>query len=257
MGFFEKFADYYDLVYRNIVNYEKECDVLEKVFSEFFKTKPKSILDVGCGTGSHALILAKRGFEVAGIDISKLMIEKARAKAEKQRLDATFHFQDMQKLRLDRKFDCAICMFGALGFVYKYRGLAATLSRLRQHLNKDGLVIFEFWNVGGVRPSPYQRWMEAKDNRVTVYRLSETNFDHLTNVITLDMKFIVVRQNKLTEAFKETYRIRCYTLAEIQQYLENNGFKLLSAYDWDAEDKENLKKPRRETFGILAVARKS
>jgi 2-polyprenyl-3-methyl-5-hydroxy-6-metoxy-1,4-benzoquinol methylase len=77
MGLYEEFAEYYDLIYKEIVNYEKETDDLEKIFAEFYKKKPKSILDVGCGTGSHSLILSTRGYSVTGIDISERMIEEA------------------------------------------------------------------------------------------------------------------------------------------------------------------------------------
>jgi len=256
LGIFDKFGEYYDLTYRETMNYKKDCDILENVF-KVFKRKPKSILDLGCGTGSHALILAKRGYSVAGIDISKVMIEKANAKAGKEKVKIDFHVQDMRRMKLDREFDCAISMFGALGFVYLYKGLVDTLSGLKQYLNKGGLFIFEFWNIGGVRASPYQRWMEAKNQQVTLYRLSESSFDHLTDIMTLDMKFIIVHKDKLVESFKEKFKMRCYTLAEMWQYLESNGFKLVAAYDWDVEDREKLKKPGRETFRILAVAERT
>jgi len=256
LGMFDKFGKYYDLTYREIIDYKEDCDVLERIFKAF-KRQPKSILDLGCGTGSHALIFAKKGYSVAGIDVSEVMIEKAKAKAEKEKAKIEFHVQDMRRMKLNRKFDCAISMFGALGFVYLYKGLVDTLSGLKQHLNKGGLLIFEFWNVGGVRASPHQRWMETKDQQVTLYRLSESSFDHLTNIMTLDMKFIAVHKDKLVESFKEKFKMRCYTLAEMRRYLESNGFKLVAAYDWDAEDGEELKKPRRETFRILAVAERS
>jgi hypothetical protein len=99
--------------------------------------------------------------------------------------------------------------------------------------------------------------MEAKDQQVTLYRLSESSFDHLTSIMTLDMKFIIVHKDKLVESFKEKFKMRCYTLAEMRQYLESNGFKLVAAYDWDVEDREKLKKPRRETFRVLAVAERT
>jgi len=256
LGIFNKFGEYYDLTYRKTMDYKKDCDILENVF-KVLKKKPKSILDVGCGTGSHALIFARRGYSVAGIDVSKVMIGKAKAKAEKEKVEIDFHVQDMRRIELNRKFDCAISMFGALGFVHLHKGLVDTLSGLTQHLNKGGLLIFEFWNVGGVRASPHQRWMEAKDQNVTLYRLSESSFDHLTNIMTLDMKFIVVHKDKPVESFTEKFKMRCYTLAEIRQYLENTGFKVVAAYDWDAEDREELKKPRMKTFRTLAVAERS
>jgi len=90
-----------------MVDYEKEYDVLERVFAEHSCETVRSILDVGCGTGSHALILSKRGYSVTGIDISKVMIEKANMKAEREKVEVDFFIQDMRNLNLDREFDCA------------------------------------------------------------------------------------------------------------------------------------------------------
>jgi hypothetical protein len=71
------------------------------------------------------------------------------------------------------------------------------------------------------------------------------------------MKFIILKKDKLIETFEENHLHRCYTQAEMRHYLENNGFRPLAAYDRDAEDETELKEPKRETFRILVVARKS
>ena len=149
---FEKFGEYYDLIYQ-YVDYKKECDLLEEVFSKYCQKKPRSILDVGCGTGSHSIILSKRGYDVTGIDLSRVMIEKAREKAEKEKIRVEYYVQDMRNIKLKRKFDCAICMFGGFGYINTYDDLVRLLSGVKNHLNRDGLFIFEFWNIGGLKPT--------------------------------------------------------------------------------------------------------
>lgn len=257
MSIFEEIGEHYDSIYREVVNYEKECDVLEKIFAKTSRKKPKSLLDVGCDNGSHALILSKRGYSVTGIDISKVMIEKARKKSKKQKIKADFFVQDIRNIKLNRKFDCAICMFGGFGYILTYDDLIDVFSGLKKHLNKDGLFVFEFWNTGGLKPSPYKSWMKTQDESTTLYRFSESNFDPYINILNVNMHFIVIRKDKLVETFSETHKIRCYTLAELQQYLSNNEFELLSAYDRDAEDKMELKIPRKETFRILTITKRS
>jgi cyclopropane fatty-acyl-phospholipid synthase-like methyltransferase len=67
-----------------------------------------SVLDIGCGTGEHALLFAGEGHDVWGIDSAPLAIRKAQEKAAERRL--TVHFLVMDALdlaRLDRKFDTA------------------------------------------------------------------------------------------------------------------------------------------------------
>lgn len=68
-----------------------------------------SVLDVGCGTGEHALYLSQRGHEVVGVDLSPRAIERAEAKARQRGVTATFRVWDALRLdRLERRFDTAI-----------------------------------------------------------------------------------------------------------------------------------------------------
>jgi cyclopropane fatty-acyl-phospholipid synthase-like methyltransferase len=134
------------LIYYEIKDYKRDCDTLEKIFAKFKTKKPKNILDIGCGTGAHASILSDRGYRVTGIDVSRVMVRKAEENAENRKTKAEFFVQDMRNIRLNRKFDCAI-MFGVFGHLTTHEDLANTLSGLKQHLHKDGLFIFDFWNT--------------------------------------------------------------------------------------------------------------
>jgi len=256
MNAYTKFADYYDLIYKGTVDYEKECEILETIFERYSPKKPKTILDVGCGTGSHTIPLAKQGYSVTGIDISPGMIKKAKEKAEKENVDAKFLVQDMRSLNLETKLDSAICMFGAFGYLLTNEDLARFFAGLSRNLDEAGLFVFEFWSIGGLKPSPYKSWTKAQHENVIVYRFSESNFDRETNVLNIDMHFIIVYKDKLPEIFAENHNIRCYTLAEMKKRLKNNGFKPVAAYDWDRKDAANLKAPRKETFRILMISRK-
>ena len=74
---FEYSAKFYDLIYKE-KNYEKETAFIEDIFKTF--TKPKSILEIGCGTGNYTQILHRKGYEMTGLDISENMINVARMK---------------------------------------------------------------------------------------------------------------------------------------------------------------------------------
>jgi len=64
-----------------------EVDFIEK---EMHHRKNARILDVGCGTGRHAIELAKRGYSVVGIDLSESMLAHARKKAEAEKVSVLF-----------------------------------------------------------------------------------------------------------------------------------------------------------------------
>jgi len=252
---YQKFGEYYDLIYGEFLDYEGECNFVEKVFETFCEEKPRKILDLGCGTGSHALVLAQRGYEVTGIDLSSVMIDRAKKKAEEANVKADFSVQDIRSIRLSEKFDCAICMFGGFGYLIDYADVMKHFSSLKRHLKEGGPFIFEFWNVGGIKPSPYRTWLKRQEKNMTLYRMTESNFNPETGILTIDMHFVVIHNGESAEIFDEKHLIRCYTIAEMQHCLTENEFELLSVYNWNTENKMEFKEPEKDTFRIMAVAR--
>ena len=115
----EKFFDSHAPVYmencftKNTIN---EVDFL----IEELRLKPGAmILDVGCGTGRHAVELARRGYAVTGVDISSGMLAEARKHAEEAGVALTFVQANAARMRLGQQFDAVICLcegaFGLLG----------------------------------------------------------------------------------------------------------------------------------------------
>ncbi|MDR0796813.1 MAG: class I SAM-dependent methyltransferase [Tannerella sp.] len=84
-----------------------ECDFIEK---ELHFDKSVKILDVGCGTGRHAIELTKRGYNVTGIDLSEAQLKRAREKAEAENLSVDFQCRDARNLPFDSEFDVAIML---------------------------------------------------------------------------------------------------------------------------------------------------
>jgi SAM-dependent methyltransferase len=115
----EKFFDAHAPIYNDNIftkNTLKEVDFLEDVLS----LKPKDkILDIGCGTGRHSTELAKRGYNLTGIDISAGMLEIAQQSALEAGVNIRFVKSDARSFSLDDTFDAAICLcegsFGLLG----------------------------------------------------------------------------------------------------------------------------------------------
>ena len=84
-----------------------ECDFIEQ---ELGYKKDLKIIDIGCGTGRHAIELTKRGYQVTGIDLSESLLEKARKKAAEQGLEIQFLHHDARNLPFEQQFDVAIMM---------------------------------------------------------------------------------------------------------------------------------------------------
>lgn len=86
---------------------EGECDFIEK---EINYDKSLKIIDVGCGTGRHAIELTKRGYNVTGVDLSEAQLKKAREKAEQLKLKIEFLKHDARNLPFENQFDVAIML---------------------------------------------------------------------------------------------------------------------------------------------------
>ena len=103
---FENYAEHYDReTFTQGTN--GECDFLEK---EFNLNKNQNILDVGCGTGRHAIELTKRGYKITGIDLSENQLARARKKAKAEHLHIEFIQADARNLHFTGEFDAAIML---------------------------------------------------------------------------------------------------------------------------------------------------
>jgi len=221
-----KFARYYDVIYQRY-EYDQECDFLINMFHRYYEGKVERILDLGCGTGSHDIVLAKKGFKVVGIDSSNTMIELAREKARSSGLKIEFLVQDMREMQLPKDFDCAICMFGGFGYLFSDEDLKSLFKGLRKVLKPNGLFLFEFWNVDGLKPTPYRSWDKQEKDGIRVYRLSKSDYNADEGVLDIRFALVVLEQDRLIDEFEELHRIRIYSLNEMKKILRDEGFDVL------------------------------
>lgn len=108
---------WYELLFQNYgLKYDQEvfvkgtsgeCDFIE---AEAGYNRRLRILDIGCGTGRHALELASRGYSITGVDLSESMLERAKEKASEQNLMVDFRQMDARSLEFENSFDLAIML---------------------------------------------------------------------------------------------------------------------------------------------------
>jgi len=109
------YAEAYDLFYRE-KDYKAECDFLGKLFSNKREGEVRTVLDLGCGTGGHAIELARRGFQVVGVDISVEMLSRAKERARQAGVQIDFCHHDVRTMQLHDSFDASIAMFAVVGY---------------------------------------------------------------------------------------------------------------------------------------------
>ncbi len=247
---FRRYAEYYDLIYQD-KDYSQECDFVEEVFQKFPSRPVKTILDGGCGTGGHAILLAERGYEVTGIDRSEIMIKRAKEKL-KDNLKLDFQITDLRQLDLGRKFDACVCMFAVMNYVTQTEDLLKALSNIRRHLEKDSLFIFDFWNgLAVLRILPSERVKIVEDKQKRIIRITRPELDAFNHICKVHYHLLINQGNTLVGEIKETHIIRYFFPQEIKHYLRDCGFEVLRIcpfLDLDGKVDENV-------WNIAAVAK--
>src|SRR5215208_7052123 len=105
------YAAAYDDLYHD-KDYLAEVDLIEQLFKLHGTGPVRRVLDLGCGTGGHAVHLAHRDYEVVGVDRSAEMLERARARAA----HARFELGEIGSLDLGETFDALLMMFAVIGY---------------------------------------------------------------------------------------------------------------------------------------------
>ena len=116
MCLFQEYAKYYNDLYRD-KDYAAECSFLADVFATYSPDPVKTVLDLGCATGGHALLLAERGLEVTGLGLSEQMLAEAQHRAQNSNLNKiTFRQADIRNFDLGSRLDAVIAMFAVVGY---------------------------------------------------------------------------------------------------------------------------------------------
>ena len=141
---YDLIAPIYDEINKEI-DYSAWADFIESAVKANSDTRPELVLDLGCGTGSMTLELAKRGYDMTGVDLSVEMLDIARERAYDSDLADKMLWlcQDMTGFELYGTVDLAVSCLDCLNHLTKPGELDKCLSLVHNYLIPDGLFIFD------------------------------------------------------------------------------------------------------------------
>jgi SAM-dependent methyltransferase len=248
--FGEAYAAAYDALYHD-KDYPAECDLIEAVFARHAERRVEHVLDLGCGTGGHAVLLAERGYEVVGVDRSAEMLRRARQRGG----PARFQVGDLTSLDLgpESTFDAVLIMFAVLGYLTENAELESGLRAARRHLDEGGLLFADVWYGPAVlaqRPSERVKVIDT-DTSAQVIRAASGRLDPRRDVCSVDYHLWCLEDGKLTAEVRERHRMRYFFEPELQAFLSTGGFELLRIGGFPDLDEE----PSERTWNVAFVAR--
>lgn len=254
MGIYDgRHAELYDLFY-GAKPYAVEAGYLHGLLQRFSERPVRRVLDIACGTGSHAIELERLGYDVVGSDISEDMLARARQKAQEVSSAVRFERQDMRTLELaSGPFDAVLCLFDAIGHVQTTAAIKQSFRAVHRHLRDDGLFVLEFWHAAAMagRHDPL-RVRRLATERGEILRLSETTVDLARQCATVQHAIYDLRRDGTYQTAVERQVNRFFSLQEMSALLDDCSFDVLRYYSGYSSD-ENL---TPETWHIVLVARR-
>ena len=187
---------------------------------------PRTAVDLACGTGSVALLLAQKGIRVVGVDMSEEMLCEAFQKAQELEERPVFICQKLQELRLLRGVDLAVCALDSLDYITDPADCQEAIRRVYKALNPGGCFIFDVNTPEKLRAMDGQVFLDEDDDVYCVWR---GEFDEETNICTYAMD-LFQRSGDLWERSYEEHREYAYSARQLTGYLKAAGFTSIAVY---------------------------
>lgn len=202
------------------------------------------VLDVPCGQGRHAHLLAEAGYDVDGLDYSAHLLAKARARGTGKTLRYTRG--DMRRLpaRWDRRFDAVLNLFTSFGFFSDPNDDARVIANFARVLKPGGVLLWHGGSRDGVMARFLARdWWTTEDGTIVAH---ERSFDPLSGVIHIRSTF-----RGPSVAGEREHHIRLYTATRLAELCASAGLIVEQAFDAFSE-----RPMRRTSSEMLLIARK-
>lgn len=235
---FDSYSMYYNLLYKD-KDYLKESEYISSLLGNV-----KTILELGCGTGKHAKLLAEKGYSIYGIDMSDSMLSQAKE------LGVNCEIGDVRTFRINRTFDAVVSLFHVASYQVTDDDINNFFKTAKAHLNKGSRFIFDVWHKDAVLSQlPEKRVKTLENDIVKVVRYCEPN--HIKEKDVVEVNYIIEITDKSsgkTEKINECHSMRYFSYDDIYKFANQNGFKIVKSEEWLSKNN-----PSNNTWGVCYV----
>ena len=224
MGAYKALAASYGRL-TNDVDYEAVVDFYRKIMEEE-GVHPRSAVDLACGTGSVTQLLARQGIPTIGVDLSEDMLTQAQLKTADMDNPPRFICQSLDKLKLYKAVDLAVCALDSLDYITDPRQCRQAIHRIFRALNPGGLFIFDVNTPEKLRAMDGQVFLDEDDDVYCVWR---GQFDEETNICSYGMDLFQREGKRWVRSFEE-HREYAYSAPQLTGWLREAGFTRIRVY---------------------------
>lgn len=224
MNAYHALATSYDRL-TNDVDYEKIVSFYHTIM-EKEGVRPKTAVDLACGTGSVAILLANDDLKVTGVDISQEMLTVATDKCGDMVNRPLFVCQSLQELHLPRGVDLAVCALDGLDYILDPADCKEAIRRIYKALNPGGIFIFDVNTPEKLRAMDGQVFLDEDEEVYCVWR---GEFDDETNICSYGMDIFQRKGNAWARSFEE-HQEYAYSRQQLTHFLKEAGFIRIQVY---------------------------
>ena len=227
MEIYNSFAQVYDKFMQD-VPYGEWVDYLEKIYSKYSHT-PKLVLDLGCGTGNVTNIMARKGIDMIGIDISEDMLGIAKQKAYNDQLDILYLNQDMREFELYGTVDSVISICDSINYLLDEQDILQTFKLVNNYLDPGGLYIFDmnteykYKEVLGDN-----NYTEVLDDSAYIW---ENYYDEDDRINEYSMTFFIETEDGLYRKYEENHFQKAYSISCVKELIQKSGLEFIAVFD--------------------------
>jgi len=217
--------------------------MVTKFLAGFFrKYHCRSVIDIGCGPGNHALRLSKLGYQVTGVDVSPTMLKIAKEKDKEGKI--RFIRGDMKKLEKvipkSQRFDAAICLGQVFSHLMTNKDVQAFLSRLHEILKQNVLFVFSARNAKKINEEYLNKLLldhMLNEEKLQLLMLGHNIRDSQDpNIIVWNPIYIMKENSKVDLQIRE-HKLRWFEFSTLKKIITKKGFKIVTIYSGSTKEK--------------------
>lgn len=224
MGFYEQISKYYDYIFPAG---EEQLRFIGSLLGD----KPKTVLDVACGSGGYSVELAKQGHKVTAVDLDDEMVRKAETKARGAGVNVNVLKCDMLELvkTLTGKFACIFCIGNSIVHLGKLEDIQRALEQMRDLLDEDGVLVLQTINYDRIINNNISGLPTIKNGEIGLEFIRQYEYVEEKGIINFNT-ILNVDNKEVTEKFENSIELLPVRSSDLREMLEKAGFKSIKLY---------------------------